>query len=635
MKKIVAFLVVCLSFFFSLPVFASDVEYSIPLYQGHLTIHKDNTADFTQEVTYRFSTSYNGQYVSLGRAGDMPEGFAIDANPKVTAYRNGTPVDISSQLEDIGDGYRLKVYNSGYDGDEVKLVVNWKLENIVSKYQDIAVLNWKPISDWDVPLKEVVFKVDTEKSSEKSQLAIHRGYFKENTLNNSGNTYETKSYDVTGPVEFHAYWDKDIVDGPSISQNYLSTFSKTEANIAKYTKWTKLFFFAGIYILMALLIGLAFLLWRLFKNSATAFESKTKDQLYALPGDMPPLVVSELVYNLNLEKLNPLKAGALKEEVTFDNLLQATLLDLIDRKILTLKTDAEVPRIQVANPSQLTSFEKDFVSMAFGSEVEKPMDQLFSDYFFDEDLSSKLRNVYSGIQLEQEVNRQGRQQLQKLDHMFEKITDSVKMASDSEGQNHYRDLSNGERSKVYLSLFILFIAMALLVISGFYMMLQMQIKTVFAYIAIFVLIIVLIVKILKDYQGFSVQGVLTQEGQESRQVWDSFRRMLADINHFERAEIESLIIWNRVLVYATLFGFADKVENYMRLHDINLSNTELGRSYGYVHPYMYGITNAITTSGMAASQASNFSVSSGSGSSGGFSSGGFSGGGGGGGGGAF
>ena len=43
-----------------------EVRYSIESYVGHLHLREDNQATFTQEISYVFSTGYNGQYVTLG-----------------------------------------------------------------------------------------------------------------------------------------------------------------------------------------------------------------------------------------------------------------------------------------------------------------------------------------------------------------------------------------------------------------------------------------------------------------------------------------------------------------------------------------------------------------------------------------
>ncbi len=46
-----------------------------------------------------------------------------------------------------------------------------------------------------------------------------------------------------------------------------------------------------------------------------------------------------------------------------------------------------------------------------------------------------------------------------------------------------------------------------------------------------------------------------------------FSNMLRDIAHLDKTEIEGIILWNRLLVYATLFGYADRVSRVMAASD--------------------------------------------------------------------
>ena len=131
-----------------------EVEYSLPSYVGHLSIHDDGNATFTQEVTYDFDSDYKGQYVTLGKIG----GYSIMDDPKVSATVNGKEkTDITVEKTDSYDGIKLKVYNSGSDGDRVVLKVTWQIQQLLNLYSDIAVLNWFPISDWDKGFGQVDF----------------------------------------------------------------------------------------------------------------------------------------------------------------------------------------------------------------------------------------------------------------------------------------------------------------------------------------------------------------------------------------------------------------------------------------------------------------------------------------------
>ena len=159
-KWLLSLIFVCLLFF---PSLVLAVDFDILSYKGDLNIQADNTAVFKETITYRFKDDYNGQLVGLGKAGKMPEGFDIDANPTIVVSKNGEIVrDVLSYTEDQGDGYQVKIYNPGKAGDLVRVTVTWKLSNLLFLYGDIAELNWQPLTDSSGNIKELEFKVSSE-----------------------------------------------------------------------------------------------------------------------------------------------------------------------------------------------------------------------------------------------------------------------------------------------------------------------------------------------------------------------------------------------------------------------------------------------------------------------------------------
>ena len=111
--------------------------------------------------------------------------------------------------------------------------------------------------------------------------------------------------------------------------------------------------------------------------------------------------------------------------------------------------------------------------------------------------------------------------------------------------------------------------------------------------------------------------------------------MLRSIISFRQSELESVILWNRILVYATLYGQAKKVSDVLKRYNIHLSNPSLDAfTYSPVSFAMLHNSTALQSYVSASDTVSNFSINSNSGS-GGIGGGGFSGGRGGGGGGAF
>ncbi len=132
----------------------------------------------------------------------------------------------------------------------------------------------------------------------------------------------------------------------------------------------------------------------------------------------------------------------------------------------------------------------------------------------------------------------------------------------------------------------------------------------------------------------------TKKGNEDYVQWMAFKKFLNDFGTFDTKELPEIALWERYMVYATVFGIADKVSKVMNVKIKEMENA--GIFVGNYTPtfsdwYVFNsITNSVSNSihsnvsAITASRA-NSSSSSGSGFGGGFSSGGGFGGGGGGG----
>ena len=127
----------------------------------------------------------------------------------------------------------------------------------------------------------------------------------------------------------------------------------------------------------------------------------------------------------------------------------------------------------------------------------------------------------------------------------------------------------------------------------------------------------------------------SKRGNDDYAKWKAFKRFLEDFGTFETKELPEIILWERYLVYATVFGIAQKVEKAMnvKINDLDPNGAmyhQFATSY-MMHHVSVNICSAINdsiTSSINSATAHSVS-SSGSGAGGGFSSGGFSGGGGG------
>ena len=131
----------------------------------------------------------------------------------------------------------------------------------------------------------------------------------------------------------------------------------------------------------------------------------------------------------------------------------------------------------------------------------------------------------------------------------------------------------------------------------------------------------------------------TSRGIEHYVRWKAFKRFLFDFGRFDEKELPEIELWERYLVYASIFGIADKVSETMKIKfnssNYNISNRRILFDYmlwSSLNRNLNGtISSSVSTANNKVMEASSSKMSSGGGFGGGFSSGGGFGGGGGGG----
>ena len=609
-----------------IPSLVFAVDFDILSYQGDLNIHADNTAIFKETITYRFGDDYNGQLVGLGKAGKMPEGFDIDPNPTVQVSKNGRIVQNASfYTMEEEDGYKVKIYNAGYAGDTVRVTVTWQLSNLLFLYKDIAELNWQPLTDSSEPIENFEFRVTGFNGAEK--LFFHTGkLFTEGKVEKTGGDYRVhlKNLPRQRGVELHAYWlrkDFETALDQGLKGNRLAEFEKIEESITAEKAQSKALVTWIIPFLLSLFLVFSVIFYCIYRRKTSPSKKYAKNhRLYEPPMDLEPMVLSEAVYSTSLEEVSPLTKGGGK--FTFDQLVQATLLDVIDRGNVSIISNGDEVRLKVVKEKGLASFEKDCLNLAFSGREEVLVSDLFADY----QVSTSL---YQGAKAadEKRIQKTGRKLKSSFEQALKQMQDGVrKRVSSLQLPDYYRSLSNGEKI-LRLTIGVFTILPAFVGFGWFLYSLDAH-----GYLSLPLPILGFVGLMLAAVYYWTTRfdtrdGVLNEDGLEAYYLWTSFENMLRDIAHLDKAVLESIVVWNRLLVYATLFGYADKVSHLMRSYQIQVENPDINLyvAYGW-HSMFYHSTAQMSHYASIANTASNYSVSSGSGSSGG----GFSGGGGGG-----
>ena len=608
------------------PKLVFAVDFSIPSYKGELYIHADNTAEFRQKIVYQFEEDFKGQIVGLGRAGKMPSGFYIDPQPKVEVSKNGHKIEnLTSEVTEETNGYTVKVYNPGQEGDRVEVELTWQLKNLLFLYDDIAELNWQPLTDSSESIEKFEFHVMGDNGAEK--LFFHTGQlYRDGRIEQSGHDYTIRLDNLPSKrgVELHAYWprtDFASATDQGLKGNRLEEFNKIEESIVREKDQSKQLVTWVFPSMLSISLLLSICFYYIYRRKTTpSVEYAKNHRLYEPPMKLEPMVLSEAVYSTSLEEVSPLTKGAGK--FTFDQLIQATLLDVIDRGNVSIISEGDAVGLRLVKEDGLSSFEKDCLNLAFSGKKETTLSDLFADYKVSESL-------YRGAKAadEKRIQARGRQLKSSFEEALKEMQEGVRNRVTFWGlPDYYRPLTGVEKAlqvgmglSTILPLFIGFglFFYSLDVHAYFYLPLP-----VLGFLGL-VLAVFYYWKLRLDNRD----GVLNEAGAEVYYLWTSFENMLRDIARLDQAELESIVVWNRLLVYATLFGYADKVSHLMKVHQIKVENPDINLyvAYGW-NSMFYHSTAQMSHYASVANTASTFSVSSGSGSSGG----GFSGGGGGG-----
>ena len=551
-----------------------EVRYSIESYVGHLQLQEDSQATFTQEITYQFQTGYHGQYVTLGSADPLPKGFKIHRHPEVEAYVDGEKREIRVEETDLEDGRQLKIYNARIVGEMVKIKVKWKIDHLLTFYKDIAELNWFPISDGDEKVAKLDFYVDGL-DAKQGKLYAHTGYFNppahvERT--ETGYHIWTKDFPKNGKLELHGYWPMTEAlrrdQANEINKgNGKEKFLKKEKSIEQKTFFYRTLLLKVVPIVSVLLFILAFIPWiRYFISTRTRRIAKGV-RLYEPPQNLPPLVLAKALYQLDFERMVMSRE---KGQLKFNHLIQATILDLIDRRNIRLTRDENGETLTCLHYEGLADFELKFIEMIFDQESEINISEVFSKYKIDKvALKKDFRAAKSDTQRDRirkignEVQSLLKKDAQQLSKGVEKEIAKLGLPS------YFRDLSEKEEalSKTgcalhFWLLLILFVSMCFLSF-GFGSHLSSFYFWMIVLLVVFFIPFYILVKIREEH-------LQSLENLDAQFEWMAFRNMIESIPNFNQAELESVVLWNRILVYATMYGQAKKVSQVLKNHQISL-----------------------------------------------------------------
>lgn len=302
-----------------------------------------------------------------------------------------------------------------------------------------------------------------------------------------------------------------------------------------------------------------------------------------------------------------------------DKATSAAIMDLIRRKVITQeKIDSKNYRLLLNSTIEVSDKDSKLLKVIFGSKTEITTKEMKRNASISYNSVVSNYNDYKNLALNEAISK-------------EYYEDNISKNKDNKLNININDVSKG-----IIIANLLIIALVSILMS-FYLLGAnlMYKKAAFGYLVLLLFVICV-------STWFAIPSKKTYNGALAFKKWKALEKFLKDFGSFADKEVPEIALWEKYLVYATLFGCAKEVSKVMdmRFKEYNMSSESYYDSWVTNYYINDLISTAVRTSIASAqsakyaseSSSSSGSWSSGSGGGGGFSSGGGSFGGGGGGG---
>lgn len=593
MKKLVGLLFAFLAIFLALQT-TTDVKadkFTVKNYDVTVDIKKDGNADLTQKIVYDFQGDYHGVYYNQ----DL-KGIKGASDPVVT-YNNGagakTLVNNDSNQNDTvkvtstDNSMDMKVYHA-VDSEMVTYTYKYQLYGVITNYLDTAELNWKIIGNgWDNDLNNIKLTLNfPEKNITQLQAWTH-GPLAGHTEVDKKNGQVVMTLDelpANQSVESHVIFpttvtadNKNVVNKKAKARILAAEKSKAEAANARRQREKNFYWImmaiAGVVIVIIYLYQFI----KLHKNPGQKHQIPTPLHHFF---DEPEFIPSFTEVILDRQS----KANS--------NSLTADLLNEVGYR--RMKID------KIGKDYQITA-------------LVPPTNEFFK-YLIEKIGDGKSVCL-------KDIRKFARGNDDKMTKKFDKWAKDA-----AKGREKYLDLSNMNLVDSFKSSTI-----AVDIVLGIMLMISLILSSKVLLSSAILVVIGLVAWIPYAIIKKKITPY-TDLGEEEVNKIRAFKRMLEDIDDIKMAEVGDIILWERFLPYAVIFGVSDKVIKALKVNfgaDV-VNNSAIAYYYIGSSSFLNSNTGFQTAFTGAISAGGSSSISGGSGGFSGGSSGGFGGGSGGG-----
>lgn len=451
-------------------------------------------------------------------------------------------------------------------------LITYTLKDLVVVHNDIAEIAHDFIgTDYAEEINNLIIRINLPSSSKELRIFSH------GPLNGNNRIIDDKSVEITykrlpknNPVDARVVFDKSLVTKATKKSNAdgLNKILEVEKERANYAnklresarKREKMLQTLAIIMEILLgiwLIGLIAIVYKFYNKNDKEYRSEFDGKYFRdFPEEYTPSTVSYLM-NKSINNLS----------------FNAGILDLIRKKAITIEEvtidkkglfknkqqkDYKLSRNMNFNLDTLSTSEKKLFNLLIGTVGNGDYVILGDMKEFSKDYDNAKRLI-SGY-------------------------DSWRYACESEAETEeFYENTKKEKTNciLYSLIFIPITFLALLCGSNMGRVLLMDLFGILAIIY------------------FSSATKRTKKGNEQYHKWKGLKNFLADFGRLNEKDLPEIKLWERYLVYATMFGLAVKVQNAMKmnLERMNYSDN-IDFTYLYFDNYYFSnlMTNAVNSS---------------------------------------
>src|SRR3989344_1496409 len=608
------------SFFFSRDAFSKD--YYFPIVKAIYSINQDGSINVAEERTYAFTGSFSWAdiYIPLkvSRKGDK-------YNVRITNFRiseNGKPVNFSSSVDQNGKFYARWTYSAYNETRTFDL--SYTLVDVLSSGQDFVEFYWQVIGDqWEKRTDQAEILVTFPATIPKNQVyAFAHGptngkfdFVSDNSVQFTVENIRPKQF-----VEVRLVFPRNSFANLVASNKKLTDVFAEEKRYLALNSFLRFlqFFPIGITFVWAVFW---FFMWKKYGREYGFF--RTPKYLHEPPSELSPALVEMLLSQSNT--------------ITHKS-FTATILDLARRKY------SEIHERRYLSNFLLFSLAKNEYAIV----IKKSLKDVLLDNKLNEferlliDQLSKIPSVFSdeetvgfalskasltsAVKVTDLKKEMKRSDFRSFWQQFqEKVKDQAKKLN-------FVEQGSIRKNNYFLISFALIIIMHVFALNygiysyfgfktnlNFWNLIQSTIYGML--LVLFLVSLSLRLLRIKLNLGFMKRWTITY-GSEAKK-WESFKNFLENFAKFKGTLPEMLPVWEKYLVFGTLFGFADKILKLMPLAlgertpawYVSSSQGGISASFGDFSSGISSISSSVS-SGFSAGSGGGFSGGGGGGGAG-------------------